>query len=134
MKAKLVGALCAGILVAAVSGPTPVVANGDNFFMDNPGVTEPGVNYFGFVRDDKGKAVSGAEVAIHLKLSGKEFSATSNGVGIWQNADVGMSVRPENVQITASKAGYELVTKIDRTKVTVPGLPVQVDFVLKAKP
>ena len=134
MKTKLAGALCAGILVAAVSGPTPVVANGDNFFMDNPGVTEPGVNYFGFVKDDKGKAIPDAVVLIHLKLSGKEFTAASNVIGVWQNADVGMSVRPENVELTVTKAGYDTLGKIDRTKVTVPGLPVQVDFVLRAKP
>ena len=75
---------------------------------------DSGPSYFGFVRDQSGKAIADAKVTAEIKGRGTVITRT-NGTGIYKLPGFGKEVTPNNVTISCSKDGYKYTRSIVRT-------------------
>ena len=102
-------------LLITLAAVTQAFAGGDDYDAAND-VKGDGPAYFGFVRDNRGSLVAGAQVLLQPK-NGKSVSLTSNVTGLYRG-HINKAVLPDDVQISCVKAGYKQ-TKINRR--TPPG-------------
>jgi hypothetical protein len=102
-------------LLAGVAATAQVFAGGDDYDAAND-VKGAGPAYFGFVRDNRGSPVVGAQVVLTPK-KGKAVSLKSNVLGLYRG-HISKDVLPDQVQISCVKAGYKQI-KVNRR--TPPG-------------
>jgi hypothetical protein len=102
-------------LLITLVAVTQAFAGGDDYDAAND-VKGDGPAYFGFVRDNRGSLVAGAQVVLQPK-TGKPVTLKSNVTGLYRG-HINKSVLPDDVQISCIKAGYKQ-TKINRR--TPPG-------------
>ena len=102
-------------LAIVAAAAIPAFAGGDDYDAAND-VKGAGPAYFGFVRDNRGSPVTGAQVVLQPK-KGKLVSLKSNVLGLYRG-HISKDVRPDDVQISCLKTGYKQV-KVNRR--TPPG-------------
>jgi len=119
-------ALAALIGTLAVAAGAPAIAGGDNY--DAAADTEgKGPSYFGFVRDNRGSAVPGAQVMLKPK-SGEPVVLKTNAVGLYRS-HISKDVRPADVDISCAKDGYQQMGTVRRAP---PGAAnIETDCTLK---
>ena len=89
---------------AAATLALPALAGGDDYDAMND--TEGhGPAYFGFVRDARGSAVSGANVMLRPK-AGEPVVVKTNALGLYRS-HVSKDVRPDDVEVSCEKDGYK---------------------------
>src|SRR3984893_14113117 len=123
MRAKLL--LCMAF-AAAIVGGSPALANGGDFFEElnaswGQQNSDDGVPYFGFVRDSKGKTIPNASIKA-TTAKGSSFVVQADNMGHYRIPGFSKSVDAKQVQITCSKAGYQLgagALRVMRTRVNV---------------
>lgn len=103
------------VLLAGVVAAAQACAGGDDYDAAND-VKGAGPAYFGFVRDNRGSPVVGAQVVLTPK-KGKAVSLKSNVLGLYRG-HISKDVQPDHVQVSCVKAGYKQL-KINRR--TPPG-------------
>jgi hypothetical protein len=81
--------------------------------MGDPDHVDTGTPYFGFVKDDKGKAVVDAKVTATVK-DGTRLIARTNLTGMYNFGPLNENVRPDDVVIACSKDGYKQTRVIRR--------------------
>jgi hypothetical protein len=103
--------IAAGVALAAASGG-PALAGGDNHdaMADKEG---NGPSYFGFVRDNRGSAVSGAQVVLKPK-AGEPVVLKTNAIGLYRS-HISKDVRPADVEVSCEKDGYKQARVVRRT-------------------
>jgi len=104
-------AVAAGMALAAVSG-APAVAGGDDYdaMADKEG---KGPSYFGFVRDNRGSAVPGAQVVLKPK-AGEPVVLKTNAIGLYRS-HISQDVRPADVEVSCEKDGYKQARVVRRS-------------------
>ena len=105
-------------------------ANGPGFFDDEDREIQ-GTIYFGSIKDERGRTLEGAVVRIAIK-DGGEFVYKTGPFGRYKTDFVGLDVDPRLVDVSVTKDGYAVATKDRRTRTVKAGVPVEINFVLKA--
>lgn len=124
--------LFAFLLAPAVAVTTQAWGNGVGFFDDEEeGMGPHGTPYFGFVKSEQGKAVAGVAVTIRVKGQTGEYKSETTVLGLYRSTDIPRDADPKAVEVTIAKAGFQEVRKTNRNPLAKPGMPVQVDFVVK---
>jgi hypothetical protein len=81
-----------------------------------------GPAYFGFVKDESGKAIPDAKVTAEVKGRGSVITRT-NGTGAYKLPAFGKEVPPNNVTIACSKEGFKQTRSFTRTPLNKKPLP-----------
>ena len=101
------------VLVCLLTISSPVWAGGSDD--EGPDAHQDnGPSYFGFVKDQNGKAIADAKVTAEVKGRGSVITRT-NGAGIYKLPGFGKEVTLNNVAISCSKEGYKYTRSITRT-------------------
>ena len=124
-------ALCTG---AALVGKAQ--ANGDDFFrLEDLGPVD--FLYFGSVKDEKGRFLSGAEVTLRVDEPELIFVETTDVIGRFRTGDVGRAlihrgydVDPSTFKISVNLPGYRAKRKIDRRPGRLIRGSFEVNFVM----
>ena len=118
--------LAALIGTLAVVAVVPAIAGGDNY--DAAADTEgKGPSYFGFVRDNRGSAIPGAQVVLKPKI-GEPVVLKTNAVGLYRS-HISKDIRPADVEISCAKDGYQQAGTVRRAP---PGAAnIETDCTLK---
>ena len=99
-------AVFVGVALAtcAAAIAVPAFAGGDDYdaTADHEG---HGPAYYGFVRDQRGSAVSGANVMLRPK-AGEPVVVKTNALGLYRS-HVSKDVRPDDIQVSCEKDGYK---------------------------
>ncbi|MCG3774347.1 MAG: hypothetical protein JW395_1166 [Nitrospira sp.] len=91
------------------------------------------LRYFGFVRDNSGRAVAAARVSLDLKGS-VSFSAATDTTGAYRIPvpRILPNVSPENVRISCSKDGYKQLRTVVKSSLNIkPLLAVEVECIMQ---
>lgn len=100
-------------LICLLAVSSPVWAGGSDD--EGPDAHQDnGPSYFGFVKDQNGKAVADAKVTAEVKGRGSVITRT-NGAGIYKLPGFGKEVPLSNIAISCSKEGYKYTRSITRT-------------------
>ena len=75
---------------------------------------DDGPSFFGFVKDNTGKAVSEAKVTAEIKGRGSVIART-NAAGYYKIPGFGKDIALNNVNISCSKEGYKQTRTVTRT-------------------
>lgn len=126
------GILAAIVCLAAGAFAAPALANGGEFFEEyaaslkkpNPNVGAP---FFGFVRDDRGKAVPRAMVTATIAQTGESLTILADAVGHYRIPGFDKSVDANKIDIGCSKFGYRLAAKEKRVQRGAPNAPIEID-------
>lgn len=113
-----------------------VQANGDDFFgLEDLGPVE--FLYFGSVKDEKGRYLSGAEVTLQVSEPELIFVETTDVIGRFRTGDVGQAliyrgydVDPSTFKISVKYPGYRPARKIDRRPGRLIKGSFEVNFVM----
>jgi hypothetical protein len=127
-------ALLAGIAVAMCVAAPAASANGGDFFEElssNWHTADPdaGQPYFGFVKDNKGRAIIGAAVSA-TTANGSTFVVQTDNQGHYRVPGFTKTVDPKKVTISCAKTGYKLMARDRRMLRTNPNAPVEVNCVM----
>ena len=133
---KTITVLCASAalaLAASVLVTVPASANGGDFFnelAESWGANvDTGTPFFGFVRDDRGRAIPRAIVTATVQrgLDGESVTIISDNLGHYRIPGLGKDVDPKKVVIDCAKAGYRAIAQDRRTMRSMPKAPVEVN-------
>ena len=112
-------AAAAGIaLCATITAPNVVMANGDIFFEALEIEGDPQFVYYGSVKDQSGKYINGALVAVDVKTPQLTYESYTNMIGRFRSLDVGRVIQdlgykvdPSQIDVTVFAPGYKTVRK-----------------------
>jgi hypothetical protein len=131
-KGASVLALIGAVLVAA-----PAFANGGDFFdefVTAAGQPRPNVGspFFGFVRDQHGKAIPRAMVTISVGTDDEQnLTILADALGHYRFPGFDKSVDPKTVNVQCSKVGYRQTVASRRVQKGAPAnAPIEVDCTL----
>ena len=97
----------------------PAYAGGDDYDADNDKDGE-GPAYFGFVRDQSGRAVAGAIVQLK-SANGADVTVNTNAVGLYRT-HLNAETSPDSVEVSCAKQGYRQQRVQRRAGVPNPAL------------
>jgi hypothetical protein len=122
-------------LAGALFAAAPAFANGGDFFEEFAAnwqlghSPDEGASYFGFVRDQNGKAIRDATVSATIKPTGSSMTVQSDLLGHYKIPGFSKSIDPKTVEITCGKPGYRQATR-DRRPQRTPDEPIEVSCTL----
>lgn len=122
-------------LVLAIASGAPALANGGDFFEElqaHWGAPKPdaGSPYFGFVRDQRGKFISGATVTATIKPSGSSISMQTNILGHFILPGFAKHIDAKTVVVSCAKPGFKEASQVRRQFNDRPLKPVEVQCIL----
>jgi hypothetical protein len=88
------------------------------------------VAVFGFVRDTRGAAVSGAVVTAHFKALKLKIAGRSDATGAFRIAKLGDDDDVSEVSVSCTKDDYRFTREVPRHMELRPGRPAEIDCVL----
>jgi hypothetical protein len=106
MRSSIRNAAAGATAVVVVACSASAFAGGDDYDAAND-KEGSGPAYFGFVRDQRGSAVSDARVVLRPK-SGDPVVLKSNVLGLYRS-HVRKDVAPDDVEVSCDKEGYKQV-------------------------
>jgi hypothetical protein len=133
---KTISVLCASAalaLAASVLVTVPASANGGDFFnelAESWGANvDTGTPFFGFVRDERGRAIPRAIVTATVQrgLDGESVTIISDNLGHYRIPGLGKEIAAKDVVIECAKAGYRAIQQDRRIMRTMPKAPVEVN-------
>jgi hypothetical protein len=133
---KTLSVLCASAalaLAASVLVTVPASANGGDFFnelAESWGANvDTGTPFFGFVRDERGRAIPRAIVTATVQrgLDGESVTIISDNLGHYRIPGLGKEIAAKDVTIECAKAGFRAVQQDRRIMRTMPKAPVEVN-------
>lgn len=130
--------LAALSLGATGLGAASALANGGDFFHQLEEMllereAETGPSYFGFVRDQRGRAVSDASVAAMIAPSGSGKIVKSDAIGQYKITGFAQQTDPKSVEISCSKPGYRQVAATRRITQRETLMQIETTCVLAAE-
>src|SRR5262245_8065967 len=133
---KTISVLCASAalaLTASVLVSVPASANGGDFFNELAeswgSNVDTGTPFFGFVRDQRGRAIPRAIVTATVQrgLDGESVTIISDNLGHYRIPGLGKDILAKDIVIECAKAGYRAVQQDRRVMRTMPKAPVEVN-------
>lgn len=118
-----------GFIFILSLSPYNAFANGGDFFNELSSAwganEDTGTPFFGFVRDENGKAVKNA--LISASLGDTSIVIIADAQGHYKIPGMGKEVDAKEVQINCAKAGYTL-KQLDRRQLrSIPKAPIEVN-------
>lgn len=113
----------------------PVRANGFRFFSAEGMPKDDGTHFVGSVRDEQGKPLKAARVALNIPGHNVTFVLWTDSQGRYRSTSIARTVDPNNVNLKAAKDGYTPLKTLDRKSAKVGAAQVvDVDFVMRKTP
>ncbi|MDY6946743.1 MAG: carboxypeptidase-like regulatory domain-containing protein [Pseudomonadota bacterium] len=110
----------------------PVRANGFRFFSAEGMPKDDGTHFVGSIRDEQGKPLRAARVALDIPGHNVTFVLWTDAEGRYRSTSIARTVDPKNVNLEAAKDGYTSVKIGDRKRVKVGAAQlIEVDFVMR---
>ncbi|NBR27499.1 MAG: carboxypeptidase regulatory-like domain-containing protein [Betaproteobacteria bacterium] len=106
-------ALCSAVAAFALLIAAAPVRAGGGINEPHEHTEEDGPTYFGFVRDMRNTPINDAKVTLKI-ASGLTYVTRTDRAGLYRVRGLGKQVKPEDVQITCTKDGYQQTRVVRR--------------------